>query len=258
MTKLKEKNVLITGGSKGLGKELALEFARNGANVVINYYNDENSAKETYEEVSSYGTKVELIKADAGNYEEMVNLCRESIARMGSIDIFIHNAVHAIKSDLSSITPDLWRHAFNINLDPLLIGAQELAPYMKKKQWGRIFAITSLGSELAVKNYTAVGVPKAAMEALIRYLAVEFGPFGITSNTISPGTLNTEALRKLNPNFKERIEATNARIPYKRPMEVEDVAKVINTLCSDDMEMVNGEVIRVDGGLRIKAHVEGL
>jgi enoyl-[acyl-carrier protein] reductase III len=255
---MKEKNVLITGGSKGLGKELALEFARRGANVVINYNHDENSAKETYEQVSSYGTKVELIKADAGNYEEMVNLCRESIGRMGSIDIFVHNVVHAIKSDLSTIAPDLWRHAFNVNLDPLLIGAQELVPHMKKKQWGRIFAITSQGSELAVKNYAAVGVPKAAVEALIRYLAVEFGPFGITSNTISPGTLNTDALRKLNPNFKERIEATNARIPYKRPMEIEDVAKVIMTLCSNDMEMVNGEVIRVDGGIRIKAYVEGL
>ena len=129
---------------------------------------------------------------------------------------------------------------------------------MKKNQWGRIFAITSLGSEFAVKDYAAVGVPKAAMEALIRYFAVEFGPHGITSNTISPGTLNTESLRKLNPNFKERIEATNAKIPYKRPMEIEDVAKVIVTLCSDNMEMVNGEVIRIDGGLRIKAHVEGL
>ena len=253
-----KKNVLITGGTKGLGKELALAFARNGSNVVMNYYNDEQSAIETYEQVSSYGTKVELIKANVGNYEEMVKLCRESIVRMGTIDIFIHNAVHAIKSDLSNISPDLWRHAFNINLDPLLIGAQELTPAMKKKQWGRIFAITSLGSEFAVKDYAAVGVPKAAMEALIRYFAVEFGPHGITSNTISPGTLNTESLRKLNPNFKERIEVTNNKIPYKRPMEIGDVAKVIVTLCSDNMEMVNGEVIRIDGGLRIKAHVEGL
>lgn len=255
---MKKNNVLITGGSKGLGKELALAFARNGSNVVINYYNDEDSAKETYEQVSSYGTKVALIKANVGNYEDMVTLCRESIVEMGTIDVFIHSAVDAMKSDLSAISPDEWRKGFNINLDPLLIGAQELVPIMKKKQWGRIFAITSLGSELAVKNYAAVGVPKAAMEALIRYLAVEFGPYGITSNTISPGTLNTESLRKLNPNFKERIEAINANIPYKRPMEIEDVAKVIVTLCSDDMEMINGEVIRIDGGLRIKAQVEGL
>ncbi|OLO26605.1 hypothetical protein BTR23_22545 [Alkalihalophilus pseudofirmus] len=255
---MKNKNVLITGGSKGLGKELALAFAQSGANVVINYFNDEESAMDTFEQVSSFGTKVELIKANVGNCEEMVYLCKEAISRLGGIDIFIHNAVYAFKSDLSTISPELWRQAFNINLDPLLIGAQELTPHMKKNQWGRIFAITSLGSELAVKNYAGVGVPKAAMEALIRYLAVEYGPFGITSNTLSPGTLNTEALRKLNPNFKERIEATNSRIPYKRPMEIEDVAKIIISLCSDDMEMINGEIIRIDGGLRIKAHVEGL
>ncbi|MCM3766162.1 SDR family oxidoreductase [Neobacillus niacini] len=255
---MKNKNVLITGSSKGLGKELAIAFARNGANVVINYYHNESSALETFEEVSKFGTKVEIIKADVGNAEEMASLCKTAIARMGAIDIFIHNAVHAFKSSLSTIDSELWSHAFNINLNPLLIGAQELTPYMKEKQWGRILAITSLGSELAVKNYAAIGVPKAAMEALIRYMAVEFGPYGITSNTISPGTLNTESLRKLNPNFHQRIEAAQSNIPFKRPMEIEDVAKVILTLCSDEMEMINGEIIRVDGGMRIMAQVEGL
>src|SRR5213595_1981987 len=94
-TSVKNKNVLITGGSKGLGKELALAFASKGANVVINYNSDENAAIETFNQVSAFGTKVELIKANVGNYEEMVKLCKDSLEKMGRIDIFIHNAVYA-------------------------------------------------------------------------------------------------------------------------------------------------------------------
>src|SRR4051794_33681794 len=109
---MKGKNVLITGGSKGLGKKMALEFARRGANVVINYHQDEIAANETFKQVSDFGTKVELIKANVGDHEEIIFLCRESIRKMGNIDIFVHNAVSAIGTDLLSITPDLWNQSF--------------------------------------------------------------------------------------------------------------------------------------------------
>jgi len=250
---MKNKNVLITGGSKGLGKEMAIRFARNGANVVINYYHDDAVARETVEIVSKFGTKVELLKADVGVHEEMVHLCRESIRKMGNIDVFIHNAVNGIGSDLLSISPELWKQSFQTNLDPLLIGAQELVPLMKQNKWGRIFAISSRGSQMAVPNYSPLGVPKAAMEALIRYMAVEFGPFGITANSISAGTMDTEVLKKINKDAKRHVENSRNRVPAYRPMEIEDVANVICNMCSNEMEMINGQVIRVDGGLIVKA-----
>lgn len=255
---LKGKNVLITGGTKGLGRELAIAFAGNGANVSINYNHDDRAAQDIRSLLAGYPAQLEIIKADAGTNEGMVHVCQESLRRLGHIDIFIHNAVKLIQCDLMSMQPEVWRSAFQVNLDPLMIGVQQLAPAMKERKWGKIFAISSMGSEFAVKDYAAIGVPKAAMEALIRYIAVELGPYGITANTISPGMLVTDALRTLNPNFEKRIQQVNATIPAIRPMEVADVAGAVVQLCAKEMDMINGEKIRIDGGQRIKAHVEGL
>lgn len=254
---MKEKNVLITGGTKGLGKAIVIEFLLNGYNVVANYHSDDLGANQLKEIAKDYHGDLSVIKADVGNFAEMEILCEQALNRYGSIDIFIHNAVNVQRYDLLSITNEIWQKALDTNLTPLLIGARKLVPGMKKKKWGRIFAISSLGSEMAVEGYATVGVAKAGMESLIRYMAAEFGPYGITANTISPGTLNTESARRANPNFEKRLAKVRETIPSYRPMEMEDVAKVIVQLSQNNMEMINGETIRVDGGQRIKAIVDG-
>ena len=252
-----KKNVLVTGGTKGLGKAIATEFLTKGYNVVANYHSDDRSAENLKKTMGDFDGTLVVMKADISNEDEMVELCVKAQQQFGSIDIFVHNAVKVLRYDLLSITDEIWKKAIGTNLTPLLIAAKQLVPTMKKNRWGRIFAISSLGSEMAVDGYATVGIPKAGLEAMIRYMAAEFGPFGITANTISPGTLDTEAARLANPNFAARLAKARETIPSYRPMEIADVAKVIFQLSQDEMEMVNGEVIRVDGGQRIKAIVDG-
>ena len=168
--------------------------------------------------------------------------------RYSHLDILISNAASGVLQSMDELKVKHWDWAMDINARALLFLAQQSAPMMGRG--GRIIAISSIGAIRAIPNYTVVGASKAALESLVRHLAVELGPKGITVNTISAGVVDTDALKKF-PNRDELIKVSMERTPLGRLTTPEDVANAVLLLCSELADMIHGQVVVVDGGYAI-------
>ncbi len=250
MYDLKGKVALVTGGSRGIGKAIALKFAENGVNLVVNYIRHRRDAEETAEQVEAFGVKCIIVKANVADDKHVKAMFERIKEEYGRCDFLISNAASGVLKPVMELDSRHWNWAMDINARALLVLAQQAVPLMDGQ--GRIIAISSLGSVRAVENYTAVGASKAALESLVRHLAVELGPLGITVNTVSAGAVDTEALKKF-PNRKIILDTALARTPLGRLTSPEDVANVSLFLCSKPAEMIHGQTIVVDGGYSIRA-----
>lgn len=248
MVDLHGKVALVTGGSRGIGRAIALELARQGAEVIVNYVRHHNSARETVEAVEEAGGRCHMIKANLADADSMAAMFAEIRERYAQLDILISNAASGVLKPMAELKVKHWDWAMDINARALLFLAQQGAPLMRAG--GRIIAISSIGAIRAIPNYTVVGASKAALESLVRHLAVELGPRGITVNTISAGVVDTDALKKF-PNRDELIRASLERTPLGRMTTPEDVADVVLLLCSPRAAMIHGQVVLVDGGYAI-------
>ncbi len=249
---LRGKTAVITGSGRGIGRAIALEFARNGANVVINYFRRRAPAEETAHQVTQLGGNAIVVKAHVGDETQIRDLVHQGAAHFGSVDIFVGNAASGVLKPAMEQGAKEWDWTLNINARSILFGVQEAFPYMKARGWGRVITITSIGSVRVLPEYSVVGVSKAAIEALTRYLAVELAPYGITVNAISPGVIETEALDFF-PSKEHIISTAKQRTPAGRLATTEDVAKVAAWLCSEDAAMIVGQTIVVDGGYSLLA-----
>ena len=249
MFQLNGKVALITGGSRGIGRAIALKFAQNGIHVVVNYVRHRRDAESTANEIENYGVKCFVVKANVANDED-VKVMFESIRKeFGSLDFMVSNAASGVLKPALELSSRHWNWAMDINARALLSLAREGVSLMQKG--GRIMAVSSLGAVRAIENYTAVGASKAALESLVRHLAVELGPMGINVNTISAGAVDTEALKKF-PNRLEILDTALSKTPLGRLTTPEDVADVALFLCSDLAAMIQGQTIVVDGGYSIR------
>lgn len=248
MVDLHGKVALVTGGSRGIGRAIVLELARQGAEVIVNYVRHHNSARETVEAVREAGGRCHMIKANLADADSMAAMFAEIRERHFRLDILISNAASGVLQPMEALKVKHWDWAMDINARALLFLAQQGTPLMRAG--GRIIAISSIGAIRAIPNYTVVGASKAALESLVRHLAVELGPRGITVNTISAGVVDTDALKKF-PNRNELIRASLERTPLGRMTTPEDVADVVLLLCSERAAMIHGQVILVDGGYAI-------
>ena len=248
MFSLKGKVALVTGGSRGIGRAVALALAEQGAEVIVNYVRHHNSARETVEAVEKIGGHCQMIKANLANPESMSAMFEEIRQRYSHLDILISNAASGVLQSMDELKVKHWDWAMDINARALLFLAQQSAPMMGRG--GRIIAISSIGAIRAIPNYTVVGASKAALESLVRHLAVELGPKGITINTISAGVVDTDALKKF-PNRDELIKVSMERTPLGRLTTPEDVANAVLLLCSELADMIHGQVVVVDGGYAI-------
>jgi len=249
MFQLNGKVALITGGSRGIGRAIALKFAQNGIHVVVNYVRHRRDAESTANEIENYGVKCFVVKANVANDED-VKVMFESIQKeFGSLDFMVSNAASGVLKPALELSSRHWNWAMDINARALLSLAREGVSLMQKG--GRIMAVSSLGAVRAIENYTAVGASKAALESLVRHLAVELGPMGINVNTISAGAVDTEALKKF-PNRLEILDTALSKTPLGRLTTPEDVADVALFLCSDLASMIQGQTIVVDGGYSIR------
>lgn len=239
--------VLITGGGKGLGRALAQKYAEKGDTVYINYLQDEASAKHTLDSIVQTGGKAELIQADIGEK----NSIDQMFQQLPGIDVFIHNAVYPLSASVEKIRSRDWERALAVNISALLYISQQCFPHMKANNFGRIFGISSSGAKRGIPNYLGVGTGKAAMESVIRYMAVEWGPYGITANTISPGAMDTEAFRRVISNATERLEFIKAKAPRRQTVQFEEVAELMLQLSRPEISMVTGQDIVVDGGFTL-------
>jgi enoyl-[acyl-carrier protein] reductase III len=249
------KIALITGSGRGIGRAIALNFARNGADVVVNFFRNRAPAQATAAEIEQMGRKALLVKADIGNLEELDRLFDETEKYFGGLDFFIHNAASGYNRPALEQKPKGWDWTMNINARALLFGAQRAARLMEKRRGGFIVSISSPGSVRVLPDYVVVGASKAALESLTRYLAVELAPQNIVVNAVSPGIVETDALKHFSSlGDKSLLEKAVAATPAGRLASSDDIAGVVAFLCTPAGSMIRGQVIVVDGGYILRAN----
>ena len=240
------KSVLVTGGSRGIGKAIALRFARDGAaRVAIGYLRNDRAAAEAAEELRAAGTEPVLVRGNVSSERVM-----GEVHELGPLDVVIHNAATGVIRPALETEDKHWDWTMNANARALLALARAAAPSMPSGS--SIVAISSLGSMRVLENYVLVGTSKAALESVVRYLAVELAPRGIRANTVSAGVVETGALAHF-PNREDMLEMGLERTPAGRLVEPEDVAGAVAFLCSPDAEMIRGHTLIVDGGFSLLA-----
>ncbi len=249
MFDLQGKVALITGGSRGIGRAIALRLAESGADVVVNYVRHRRDAAETAEAVEKIGRRCLLVKTNVANSEDVKGMFAAISEEFGHLDILVSNAASGVLKPALELTERHWNWAMDINARALLTLVQQGLPLMGRGS--RVMAVSSLGSVRAIDNYTTVGASKAALESLVRHLAVELGPMGINVNTISAGAVDTDALKHF-PNRDEILRAAMERTPLGRLTTPQDVADIALFLCSPLSGMIQGQVITVDGGYAIR------
>ncbi|MEK5037188.1 enoyl-[acyl-carrier-protein] reductase FabL [Sporosarcina sp. FSL K6-3457] len=240
-----QKVAMVTGSSRGLGKALAIELAKQGYDIVVNYARSKSAAEETVKEIEALGRKAIMIRANVGDVAKLRVMFEQVKEEFGRLDVFVSNAASGVLRPVMELEESHWDWTMNINAKAMLFGAQEAAKLMDKG--GKILGVSSLGSIRYLENYTTVGVSKAAIESITRYLAVELAPMGIAVNTVSGGALDTEALKHF-PNREELLEDARKNTPAGRMVEIEDMVKTAMFLISDGADMIRGQTIIVDGG----------
>ena len=238
-------SVLVTGGSRGIGKAIALRFASLGAaRIAIGYMRGDAPAEETAAELRTLGAEPILVRGNVASTR-----VAEDVADLGRLDVLVHAAATGVIRPALETEDKHWDWTLSANARALLSLTRAAAPAMPGGS--SIVAISSLGSIRVLDNYTLVGASKAALEALVRYLAVELAPRGIRVNAVSAGVVETGALEHF-PN-KEAMLEMGARNPVGRLVSPEDVAGVVTFLCSPEAKMIRGQTVVIDGGWSLLA-----
>ena len=246
MSTSRGRSVLVTGGTRGIGRAIALRFAQAGATqVVIGYLPNDDAAEEAANELRAAGTDAVLVRGNVAS-ERVV----DEFASHGPFDAVIHNAATGVIRAALDTEDKHWDWTLNANARALLSLARACAPDMPAGS--AIVGVSSLGSVRVLQNYVLVGTSKAALESVVRYLAVELAPRDIRVNAVSAGVVETGALEHF-PNKEEMLESGRTRTPAGRLVEPEDVAAAVAFLCSADAAMVRGHTLVIDGGFSLLA-----
>ena len=245
---LKGKTALVTGGSRGIGRAITLKLASEGADVIINCLRKRKAAEEVADQASEMGVRAYSIRANLAEPEKIDEMFAEIKDQFGKLDILVNNAASGIARTAMELEYDAWDWTMNVNARAGLLCSQQAAKLMT--DGGVIINISSLGSKLVTPVYTAVGVSKAALEALTRYLAVELAAKKIRVNAVSAAAVETETVKLYtsDPNLPRSIVSTTLA---GRMVQPEDIANTVAFLCSDQAEMIRGQVIVVDGGVSL-------
>jgi enoyl-[acyl-carrier protein] reductase III len=250
---LKGKHALVTGGSRGIGRGIALKLAEAGAHVAIHYYVDESAAKETLERVRKHGADGFLVQADVSRVEDVRRMFVHVRQQLGTLDILVANARPELAKFYQKpleISLDAWDQAVDSQAKAFLVGVQQAVPLMAAG--GRILAITyAPGAQKGTwQPWVAMGAAKAAMESLVRYFAVALAPRGITVNSVSPGLTDDSVLNGLPDPVVQTARDWHASgwTPMGRMGTPADIGNAVALLCSPDSAWITGQLIYADGG----------
>jgi enoyl-[acyl-carrier protein] reductase III len=236
--------VFVSGGTRGIGRAIALRFARDGVDrVAIGYLRNDRAAEETAAELRALGAEPVLVRGNITSERVLAE-----VAALGPLDVLVHNAATGVIRPALETEDKHWDWTLNANARALLQLARVAAPAMP--EGSSIVAISSLGAQRVLENYVLIGTSKAALESLVRYLAVELAP-RIRVNAVSGGVVETGALEHF-PNRDEMLAAGRAN-PVGRIVEPDDIAGAVAFLCSADAAMVRGQTLIVDGGFSLLA-----
>jgi enoyl-[acyl-carrier protein] reductase III len=246
MKRLEGRSALVTGGTRGIGKAIALRLASEGAShIALGYLRNDAAAEQAADEVRIAGAEPVLVRGNVASDRVMAEF-----ASHGPYGVVVHNAATGVIKPALETEDKHWDWTLNANARSLLSLARACAPQMESGS--SIVAISSLGAQRVLENYVLVGTSKAALESVVRYLAVELAPRGIRVNAVSAGVVETEALDHF-PNREEMLRAGHTRTPAGRLVEPDDVAGAVAYLCSPDAAMVRGHTLIVDGGYSLLA-----
>jgi enoyl-[acyl-carrier protein] reductase III len=245
---LKGKVALVTGGSRGIGRAITMKLASEGADVVINCLRKRSVAESVAATVREMGVRAHVIRANIAEPEKIEQMFAEIRDEFGRLDILVNNAASGAARTAMELESDEWDWTMSVNARAALLCAQQAVKLMDNG--GVIVNVSSLGSRLVMPVYSAVGVSKAALEALTRYLAVELAGRGIRVNAVSAAAVETETVKiyTSDPNLPRGLVTST---PAGRMVQPEDVAEVVNFLCSEASGMIRGQVIVIDGGVSI-------
>lgn len=238
--------ILITGGTKGIGRAIALRFAKPGTDVFLNYLRDEQAAAVAAEAVVRLGARAHLIRGDVGTPEGAREVMDAVKARTDRLDQLVHCAVRVLPKPTLEMDPHEFTQALNLNGTALLYLVLEAKPLLRRGS--SVFFLSSRGGRAVTPNYAAVGVAKALAESLTRYLAVELAPLGVRANCVAPSAIDTEALRTVFGNSTDKVLSDLDKGPSGRRVHDDDYTSLIEFLASPAAEMIQGQVIFVNGG----------
>lgn len=243
---------LVTGGSRGIGRAIAIRLAEAGADVALNYVSSRSAAMETAEAIQALGRKVAVIKADISEQDDIEAMVEFVAERFGRLDILVSNAASGGFRPLLSTTAQQFEAAMNTNARALVFLARAALPLLRKtERRSKIIALSSHGAELALPMYGLIGASKAALESLARHLALELGNQSVNVNVVRAGLVETDSTRNL-PGVDTLFEADRSRsLCGGRKLQPRDVADAVLYLASPLSDMIQGQTIVIDGGASI-------
>ena len=244
-TEFKGKVALITGASRGIGRAIAIELAKNGATISINYNSDIKSAKETQKLVNKTGVKSEIFKADVSKQKDIKNLIKNTEKKLGPIDLLVTNAgIAMVSKNPLELDYDTWKKTMATNVDGTLLPIKEVLPGMIKRKFGRIVCISSVAGLGMRPNMITYGTSKAAVIALVRNLSSAIAPH-VRINSVAPGLIETDMIQALDKKTRKNIVETT---PLKRIGKPKDIANTVCYLLSEKSDFTTGQTLVTDGG----------
>ncbi|GAB4501103.1 MAG: 3-oxoacyl-[acyl-carrier-protein] reductase [Anaerolineales bacterium] len=243
---LKDKVAVVTGGSRGIGRAIAWEFARRGAAVVVNYHNSPAAAESLVSEIQAAGGRAAAFQADVANFEAAQTLIKFTIESFGDLHILVNNAGITRDTLLMMMSEADWDAVLNTNLKSSFNCAKAAVRHMLRKRYGRVINIASVAGQMGNPGQTNYSASKAGQIGFTKALAREVAARNITVNAIAPGFVDTEILNAMPP---ETLEAALKLVPLGRKAQPEEIAYAAAFLASDQAAYITGQVLGVDGGM---------
>lgn len=243
---LKGKSALVTGASRGIGRAIAIELARQGVNVAVNFAGNAKKAEEVVAEIKALGSQAFAIKADVANSDEVAAMVKETVDAFGSLDILVNNAGITRDGLIMRMKEDDWDAVINTNLKGVFNCAKAVTRQMMKQRYGRIINISSVVGVLGNAGQANYVAAKAGVIGLTKTLARELANRNINVNAVAPGFIETDMTDELSEEIKQELLK---QIPLAKLGKAEDIAAVVRFLVSEDANYMTGQTLHVDGGM---------